>query len=120
MYFMKHIQPTKIWITRTTNGHDIDQGAIDELWNEIRPIVEKAGFKLSLAETYSLGMERLSIINCEECGQVCVDRDSNPIGLDQEYVPEDLNTQIYDGGKSDGRKLCELCLPTTHRWGHAS
>ena len=117
---MKHLQPTKLWITKTTSEHDIDEHAVDALREELLPIIEKHGFSLSRAETFSLGLERYSIGNCGKCAQLFVNRDVNPCGIDKEYVPEDVAMIIYDGGSHDGQQLCELCLPHNHRWGHAS
>ncbi|MCX4030521.1 hypothetical protein H0A36_26975 [Endozoicomonas sp. SM1973] len=117
---MKHLQPTKFWITKITSEHDIDYDAVDSLREELRPIIEKHGFNLSLTETFSLGLEKLSITSCEKCEQLFVNRDFNPCGLDKDYVPEDIDVIIYDGGTFEGKQLCELCLPHSHRWGHSS
>ena len=117
---MKHLQPTKIRIHRTTNEHDIDDEALSNLSEELRLVIEKHGFELITTETYSLELEKFSISKCESCDQLFVNRDINPMGLDKDYVPEDINVIIYDGGHHEGKGLCESCLPHTHRWGHYS
>ena len=117
---MKHLQPTKLWLRKYRDEHDIDTDAIDALMDEINPILEKHGFMSSMSETFSIGIVKNSIYECEDCGQIFVNRDENPAGLDKDYLPEDINIIIYDGGSHDGKQICELCLPHTHRWGHSS
>lgn len=117
---MKHIQPTRLLISKYCDEHDIDESALDSLIEELRPIIEKHGFELSGTETYSLGLEKFSICKCESCDQLFVNRDENPAGFDKNYAPEVFESFVYDGGVHEGKKLCELCLPHSHRWGHSS
>jgi hypothetical protein len=49
-----------------------------------------------------------------------VNRDKNPAGFSDNELAIEIDHVIYDGGEHEGKKLCEECLPYTHRWGHHS
>ena len=115
---MKHIQPTRLIISKIADDHDIDGAAIDSLIKAIGPIVEEHGFRMSQCETISLGLAKFAISECSKCGVLAMNRDTNPSGFDQGYVFENLDLVIVDGGSFNGDHLCGECLPTTHRWGH--
>lgn len=116
----KFIQPTRLLLSKFCDEHDIDSDALDALIDEIEPIVKKHGFSLSTNETISLNLQKFSIQNCSSCDKLMVNRDLNPVGLDKDYVFDNLDYLILDGGSHDNKSLCEECLPLTHRWGHSS
>ena len=119
---MKHIEPSRILISKFSEENEIDTDAIDALFDELKPIIEKHGFSATnpQIETITLGMEKFSIFKCEACSQLLVNRDLNPAGLDQDYAFDTLSYVVLDGGTHEGKNICEECLPITHRWGHSS
>ncbi len=116
----KHIQLSQLLLSRVDNLSDIDDQAIARVVEELLPIIQQHGFTFETWVSVQLGLSKYSIQDCEACGQRFVNRDQNPAGLDPDYVPDSTPYAIMDGGTHEGRKLCEECLPITHRWGLCS
>ena len=115
---MKHLQPTRVFLSQIVDTHDSD--TLDTMFDEIREIAAKYGFKMSQYDTISLGLEKYSIGSCQNCAALAIDRAVNPEGLPSDYVFEDSQFIVKDGATFEGALLCEECLPTSHRWGHSS
>jgi hypothetical protein len=121
---MKKIAIRKNFSYFYTNSIEIASGGFDDkleaLDLEMKALLKKYGIEGGLGHTTFYGLEKYSICNCEQCGHLMVNRDQNPAGFSGNELVAEIEYLIYDGGELEGKKLCEECLPFTHRWGHHS
>jgi hypothetical protein len=117
---MKQIALHKVLTYFYTNSDEIESERFDEklenLRQELGTLLKKHGIELAETHTTFYGLEKLSICNCEKCGQLMINRDKNPAGFN---TPPDADIElvIIDGGEHEGKLLCMECLPIAHRWG---
>jgi len=121
---MKQIAIRKKFSYFYTDSSEIESGAfedrLEELDDEMRALCKKYDVEMSGGYTTFFGLEKYAIGNCEKCGHLMLNRDKNPAGFSGNELAAELDYVIYDGGESEGKVLCEECLPFTHRWGHHS
>lgn len=121
---MEQIAVTRHLSYFKTNSDEIDKGDFDKkmenLVEELKEVFKKHGLEMVQSLTSFLPIQKLSIYHCEQCGNLMVNRDQNPIKFDDNEISHDLSWVILDGGTHEGKNLCQECLPLTHRWGKYS
>ena len=99
----------------TLEAEELNDDNIENLSAEIKTLFKKYNITFNHYEFISINKKKYSIDKCEKCGNYTCDRDKNPLGLGADL--ECFFTYIYDGGIFDTQLLCEMCLPSEHRWG---
>lgn len=122
---MKQIAIRKYYSFFNIETNEIESDSFDEkmelLDADLKAVFYKHGIEMSGSETRFLPIEKLSIFKCENCNQLMVNRDRNPMKFESNGIDNsDLDWVILDGGSHEGKNLCEECLPLLHRWGHYS
>jgi hypothetical protein len=117
---MKYLGLSKIFSYYEVTSEELDDDALEQRFDNFRKelveLFDKHGVKFADSYTAFYGMEKYSICNCQKCNQLMLNRDKNPAGF-SEHPSDETGLVVYDGGESEGRILCEECLPATHRWG---
>lgn len=102
-------------ITKITNS-EFEEDSLDEtigsFKDELSALLKKNGFELKSIENAFIETQKYSVCKCDSCGVSMINRDNNPIGYNDDFI-EDV---ILNGGESEGKILCENCLPRNHRW----
>ena len=91
---------------------ELDPQKIELLSRDIKKILEKYDIPYQGYEILTLNKNKYSITSCEKCKNLMINRDENPIGIEEEC----FFSMLYDGGLVEERQLCEMCLPEDHRW----
>ena len=86
---------------------------VEELTSDLKGLLNKYGFEYDSVETTFLSKNKYSILRCEQCDHLMIDRVENPVRADIEDLVADI---IFDGAKYEKKYLCEDCLPVNHRW----
>lgn len=116
--FLKHLS---LFETATDKvDTKLDENNLKALFDDLQGVYQKHGIRLKSYEVARFPMDKLSIQYCQECGQLMIDRDANPMKFAGSEYFADQNQICLDGGMYNGKKLCEECLPVSHRWGHFS
>jgi hypothetical protein len=86
---------------------------IEKLKHELKSLLSKYNIDFESIETFYLNKNKYSIVKCENCNHLMIDRETNPVKSEIESIADDI---IYDGAKFLDKYLCEDCLPKDHRW----
>ncbi len=125
---MKQFAIRRMYSYFETNSEDIESGLFDEkldaLDEELKVLLERYGLKHISQDTRFIPLQKMSARKCEECDNLMINRDKNPVRFNKEDMWADLDTDyngtIWDGGTHEGKELCMECLPIKHRWGYFS
>lgn len=113
MTFMKHVS-----MLETTTEDGLDDEKMERLFDDLKVVFKKYNVTLSHCEAAPFPMAKFSMTRCEDCSQLMINRDKNPMKFGPSDHFNDSDSLCFDGGTHSGRELCEDCLPTSHRWGH--
>ncbi len=86
---------------------------IESLTSELKVLLNKYGLEYDSVETTFLSKGKYSILRCEKCNHLMIDRIQNPVKAEIEDLVAEV---IFDGAKFENKFLCEDCLPVNHRW----
>lgn len=86
---------------------------VADFTSELKKLLSKYKLEYDSVETTFLNKRKYSIVRCEQCNHLMIDRVENPVKADIEELLADI---IFDGAKYQGKYLCEDCLPVDHRW----
>lgn len=86
---------------------------INKLNDELKSLLSKYNIEFKSTETLYLNKKKYSIVKCEKCNHLMIDREKNPAKSELDLFADDI---IYDGAKHSDKYLCEDCLPANHRW----
>ncbi|BAF72256.1 hypothetical protein [Sulfurovum sp. NBC37-1] len=111
---MKYISNVIFDISFESDTSTIQQNELNNLLEDLEKILLKYNINSNNTEyrTLTLNKEKYSITQCDKCAAYMINRDKNPIGLEEEC----FFSFVYNGGSFEGQELCEMCLPETHRW----
>jgi hypothetical protein len=84
-----------------------------ERGNKIKTVFKKYNITFEEYETMCINKKKYSIEKCTQCGNITINRDTNPLGIEEKC----FFNFVYDGGIFNHQLLCEMCLPSEHRWG---
>jgi len=85
-------------------------------YKEMVALYKKYDMEVLEGYTSFYGVEKYSICHCEKCNRLIVNRDENPTGIPG--TEEEIGFLINNGGNHEGKVLCDMCLPSTHRWSY--
>ena len=91
---------------------ELDSQIIESLSRDIEKVLKKYNISYQGYEMLTLHKDKYSITSCEKCKNLMINRDKNPIGIEEEC----FFNMLYNGGSVEERQLCEMCLPEDHRW----
>ena len=122
---MKHYAIRRLYSYFETTAEQIKEGEFDgklqRLDDEIKLLFEKYEVNYICDDTRFINLKKMSVGKCENCDNLMLNRDLNPMGFNKEGLYIDLdcdyNCVIWDGGTHEGKNLCMECLPIDHRWG---
>ena len=125
---MKNYAIRRLYSYFEITTQDIGDGKFDEklqqLDDEIKVLFEKYGLNYISQDTRFLNLKKMAVSKCEQCENLMLNRDINPMRFNREDLWVDLdcdyNCVIWDGGTHEGKNLCMECLPIEHRWGYHS
>ena len=123
---MKNIALRKFFFHYELDSSEINdlsyEKNLEKFDEELLLLIEKYGIKFGESITRFLPMKKMSVMYCEQCNHLFMNRDQNPAGFDGDEMFQDdgLEYVILNGGTHDEKNLCEECLPVEHRWGHFS
>jgi len=109
MHYISHITFNGL-IEHSTK--ELDSKTIELLSRDIQKILGKYGISYQGYEMLTLNKNKYSITECEKCKNLMINRNENPIGIEEECF---FGT-LHNGGSVEGKQLCEMCLPDDHRW----
>ena len=125
---MKQFAIRRLYSYFETTSEDINNCSFDKelekLDEELQTLLSKYGLKLLSHDTRFIPSKKLSLVKCQQCGNLMVNRDKNPARFNKENLwidlDSDYNGVIWDGGTHEDKELCMECLPIEHRWGYFS
>lgn len=125
---MKQFAIRRLYSYFETDTQDIENNTFDQklelLDEEIKALLLKYGLKTIAHDMRFVQMEKMSVKQCDQCENLMINRDKNPMRFNKESLWIDLDTDynfvIWDGGTHNGKELCMECLPIEHRWGYVS
>lgn len=125
---MKRYAIRRLYSYFETTEDEITSNVFDEkldfLDKEIKLLLEKYGLKYISQDMRFIASHKMSVIQCNQCENLMLNRDKNPMRFNKEQLWIDLDTDynfvIWDGGTYEGKELCMECLPIEHRWGYSS
>jgi len=125
---MKKFAIKRLYSYFETTSQEIKDDIFDEkiaaFDEELRALLEKYDLRYICDDTRFITAQQMSVQKCEQCNNLMLNRDKNPMRFNKEDLWIDLDTDynfiIWDGGSYEGRELCMDCLPIGHRWGYSA